>query len=60
MEVVELCAGAIQVAVMVEQVQTAKHLLFTATNKIHDPFGSDVAVLRDVAEDFEIALGELK
>jgi hypothetical protein len=41
-------------------VQASQHLLKASTDKLHEPFGSDEAMLRDVAEDFEIALGELK
>ena len=45
---------------MKQNVQASKHLLMASSDKLHQPLGLDEAVLRDVAEDFEIALGELK
>ena len=60
MIVVELCSWSIKVAVMVEQVQTPKHLLLAATDKLQQPFGTDKAMLCDVPQYLQIALGELK
>jgi hypothetical protein len=56
MVVVELASRAIQIAVMVEEVQTTDKLLFAATHEFDEPIGADEAVLGDVAEDFEVAL----
>ena len=60
MVIVELAAGAIKIAVMVEEVQTADEVLFAASHKFDDPLRADEAVLRDVAEDFEVALSDLE
>jgi hypothetical protein len=45
---------------MVEQVQTPKHLLPAPTDKLHQPFGTDKTMLRNMTKNVEITLGELK
>ena len=58
--IVELSARSIQVAVMIEQTEPAKHLLFAASSQTNNPFGSNEAMFGDNAENGQIAPGELK
>jgi len=60
MEVIELSAGTIQVAVMVEQIEPPEHLLLAASIELDQPLRLDEAMLRDVAQEFEITLGKLE
>lgn len=60
MVVIELATWALKVAMMVEEIQAAEKLLATSADQFDDPLGADEAVLSDMAEDFQIAFGELK
>ena len=60
MEIVELRSWPVQIAMMVEQVQASQQLLCAAANEPHQPFGSNEAMLRYMAENLDVAGRDLE
>ena len=60
MVVVELSTRSLQVAVVIQQVQPPQKLLSAAANELHEPFGTDEAMLGDMAENIDVSRRDLK